>query len=54
MSDSKAVNAITDTNSTESSNVCSAKPCEMNKLDISKEKVCNEQVLALGQSTLHC
>ena len=50
----KALNTITDTNLTQSSNVCSAKPCEINKLDIAREKVCNEQVLALGLSTLHC
>ena len=37
------MNAITDTNSTQSCNLCSAKPSEMNKLDIIREKVCNEQ-----------
>ena len=41
MLDGKAVNAVTDTNSSQSCNACSAKPSEMNKLDTIREKVCN-------------
>ena len=50
----KAVNVITDTNSTQSCNFCSAKSSEINMLDIIREKVPNEQVLVSGLSTLHC
>ena len=38
MLDGKSVNAITDTNSTQTCNVCKAKPSEMNNLSFIRKK----------------
>jgi hypothetical protein len=54
MFDNKVVNALTDTKSTQSCNVCNAKPNEMNNIDLVKAKPENESALALGISGLHC
>ena len=39
MLDGKVVNALTNTNSTQSCNVCGAKPSEMNNLQVTRKKV---------------
>ena len=54
MLDGKAVNALTNTLSTQSCNVCKAKPSEMNKLEIIRSKPVNEKSLKFGLSSLHC
>ena len=54
MLDGKAVNALTDTNSSQSCNICGAKPKEMNNLSIIREKSVNAASLKLGLSPLHC
>ena len=54
MLDGKAVNAITDTKSTRSSNVSKAKPSEMNDLTIVRSKCVDINSLKLGLSSLHC
>ena len=54
MLDGKVINSLTDTLSTQSCNVCGAKPSEMNKLDVIRKKKVNEKALQLGLSTLHC
>ena len=53
MLDGKAVNALTDTTSTQSCNICSAKPSEMNKLELVRGKKCDEKAISLGLSTMH-
>ena len=54
MLDGKAVNAITNANSTQTCNVCGAKPSEMNNLFRVREKQINQSSLKLGLSSLHC
>ena len=54
MFDGKVVNALTDTKSTQSCNVCDAKPSEMNNVKVIRKKKVNEYALSLGLSTLHC
>ena len=54
MLDGKAVNALTDTNSSQSCNVCGAKPREMNNLKVIREKPASARSLKLGLSSLHC
>ena len=54
MFDGKVVNALTDTSSTQSCNVCGAKPSEMNNLKVIRQKKPNQEALALGISSLHC
>ena len=54
MFNNKVVNALTDTKSTQSCNVCNAKPSEMNNIDLVKAKVENESALTLRISGLHC
>ena len=54
MLDGKAVNALTDTKSSQSCNVCGAKPSEMNKLEVIRGKSVSERTLKLGLSSLHC
>ena len=54
MLDGKAVNALTDTNSSQSCNVCGAKPKEMNNLKVIREKPASARSLKLGLSSLHC
>ena len=54
MFDGKVVNALTDTLSTQSCNICGAKPSQMNKIDIIHEREVNLEACDLGLSTLHC
>ena len=54
MFDGKVINAITDTNSTQSCNICGAKPSEMNKIEVIRNKEVNNQACELGLSSLHC
>ena len=54
MLDGKAVNALTDTASSQSCNVCGAKPKEMNNLKLIREKPASTRSLKLGLSSLHC
>ena len=54
MLDGKAVNAITNTLSTQSCNVCSARPKEMNNLDVVLNKEISQESLPHGLSSLHC
>ena len=54
MFDGKVVNVLTNTLSSQSCNICSAKPSEMNNLNLVRSKPVNKQALALGLSTLHC
>ena len=53
MLDGKAVNAITDTRSSQSCNVCSASPKEMNNLTAIRLKPIDEKAITQGLSTLH-
>ena len=53
MLDGKAVNAITDTKSSQACNVCSATPKEMNDLVKVRSKPADEKAITLGLSTLH-
>lgn len=52
MLDGKAINALTDTKSTLTCNICGAKTSEMNNFDLIKAKECNNY--EYGLSTLHC
>ena len=54
MFDGKVLNVLTDTASTQSCNICGAKPSEMNKLEVVRKKPVNEKACELGLSTLHC
>ena len=54
MLDGKAVNAITDTNSSQTCNVCKAKPSEMNNLSLVRLKPLDPKAVSLGISSLHC
>ena len=45
MLDGKVINSLTDTLSTQSCNVCGAKPSEMNKLDVIRKKKVDEMAL---------
>ena len=53
MLDGKVVNAITDTKSSQSCNVCAASPKEMNNLPLVRSKPINKDSLKLGISPLH-
>ena len=53
MLDGKAVNAITDTKSSQSCNICSAKPNEMNDLCKIRSKPPCDEAIKLGASPLH-
>ena len=53
MLDGKAVNALVDCNSTQSCNVCKAKPKEMNDLELVRTKEIDQKAITLGLSTLH-
>lgn len=54
MLDGKAINALTNTASTQTCNVCKAKPSEMNDLEAIRQKTINHDSLQYGLSTLHC
>ena len=54
MFDGKVVNALTNTQSSASCNICGAKPSEMNKLDLVKIKPVNDDAMSLDLSSLHC
>ena len=54
MFDGKVVNALTNTKSSASCNICGAKPSEMNKLDLVKIKPVNDDAMSLGLSSLNC
>ena len=54
MFDGKAVNAMTDTHSSQNCNVCKAKPSEVNNLELVRQKPLDPKALELGLSTLHC
>ena len=54
MFDGKVVNALTNTKSSASWNICGAKPSEMNNSDLVKVKPVNDDALSLGLSSLHC
>lgn len=54
MFDGKAINAITNNTSTQTCNVCKAKPSEMNDIHCIRQKVVSQEALKLGLSTLHC
>ena len=54
MFDGKVLNVLTDTASTQSCNICGAKPSEMNKLEVIQGKPVNEKACELALSTLHC
>ena len=53
MLDGKAINALTNTRSTQNCNICGAKPSEMNKFEIIKEKQINDGACCYGISSLH-
>lgn len=53
MFDGKAITHLAD-GSTESCNICNAKPSEMNHLELIKSKECNEENYCYGISSLHC
>ena len=53
MFDGKVINALTDSPSTQSCNVCGAKPTEMNNLELVRSKKVSEGALKLGVSSLH-
>ena len=54
MFDGKVVNALTETLSTQSCNICGAKPSEMNSLSKLEKKSVSDSACDLGLSTLHC
>ena len=54
MFDGKVVNALTDTLSTQSCNICGAKPSEMNSLEKIRSKTVNYEACSLAISSLHC
>ena len=54
MLDGKAVNALTDTKSSQNCNLCGAKPSEMNNLEVIRSKFVHQDSLRLGLSSLHC
>ena len=54
MFDGKVVNALTNTLSSQSCNVCGAKPSELNNQALIRSKPINEKALSLGLSTQHC
>ena len=54
MFDGKVVNALTNTLSSKSCNVCGAKLNEINNPVLIRSKPVNEKILSLGLSTLHC
>ena len=54
MFDGKVVNALTNTLSSQSCNVCGAKPSELNNPALIRSKPINEKALSLGLSTLNC
>ena len=51
MLDGKAVNAITDTNSSQTCNVCKAKPSEMNNLSLVRLKPLDPKAVSLEISS---
>ena len=53
MFDGKVVNALTDTKSTQSCNICGCKPSEVNNLKLVRSKPVDEDVLQYGLSILH-
>lgn len=53
MLDGKAINALSDTKSSMSCNICGSTPKDMNKLSTQNRK-CKEENYAYGLSTLHC
>ena len=53
MVDGKAVNALTNTVSTQSCNICVARPSEMNDLNLVAAKEYPKSNLQYGLSTLH-
>ena len=53
MLDGKAVNAITNTKSSQSCHICAASPKEMNNLQLVRKKVIDEKAVKLGLSPLH-
>ncbi|XP_065680193.1 uncharacterized protein LOC124806266 [Hydra vulgaris] len=54
MFDGKVINALTSTTSSQSCNVCSAKPTEMNDIKLIRSKPVNKEALFFGLSPLHC
>ena len=54
MFDRKVINALTSTASSQSCNVCSVKPTEMNNIKLIRSKPVNKKALFLGLSPLHC
>lgn len=54
MLDNKAINALTNTNSTQTCNACGARPSEMNNIALIRDKPVDKEALKLGLSTLHC
>jgi hypothetical protein len=54
MFDGKVINALTSTASSQSCNICSAKPSEMNNIKLIRSKPVNKEALFLGLSPLHC
>ena len=53
MFDGKVVNALTDTKSTQSCNICGCKPSEVNNLKLVRSKPVDEDALQYGISILH-
>lgn len=54
MVDGKAINAITDTKSTQTCNICGATPKDMNNLKQLRKKENKTENYKFGLSTLHC
>ena len=54
MFDGKVINGLTNTASSQSCNVCSAKPTEMNNIKLIRSKPVNKETLFLGLLPLHC
>ena len=54
MLDGKAINALTDTKSTSTCNVCNAKPSEITNLNLVRAKPVSLEYLKYGISILHC
>ena len=51
--DGKVINALTNTLSTQSCNICGAKPKEINEIELIRQKEMNSSALTLGLSSLH-
>ena len=54
MFDGKVINALTDTLSTQSCNICGVGSSDVNKLDLVRKRPLNENALKYGLSILHC